>query len=84
MRTLMLSILFLSLGCANAQLVKQTVNGGRVVVHGSRGIAAESGKQKAKLMMISKCPSGYGITEEGQTELYDELYYDFVCVNETR
>lgn len=77
-------------GCSTAQMIKETDHGGRVLVLGSRSIAAESGREKAKVMMQSKCPSGYKVIETGQQTtgasiLGDQaindtnLYYEFVC-----
>lgn len=87
---LILLTVFAGFGCATPQMMKERVDGGRIVVHGSRSIAAESGKDKAKAMMAQKCPKGYDIIETGQMTTgqsqvanmsFNEtnLYYDFKC-----
>lgn len=92
MKFYMLSLgLIFTLGCSTAQMVKETDSGGRVLVLGSKSVAADSGKAKAETMMKAKCPNGYKVVETGQQTTGSsmvgyqsfndtDLYYEFVCV----
>ena len=85
-------IFFLLLtGCATPEMIRENKDGGRIIVHGSRSVAGDAGKEKAQKMMAAKCPSGYEIIETGQLDngqthvgygqfvTNRELYYDFKC-----
>lgn len=62
---MILGLAFLLSGCAAAQLEKETKDGGRVVVYGARGVAADKGIKQAQETMSKKCPNGYDVIEEG-------------------
>lgn len=92
MRVVILSALVLGLaGCANARLVKETSDGGRVMAYGSQGIAKEKAIKLAHAEMEKKCPNGYEITEQGldntgvgvyhagMTSQVQDKYFDFKC-----
>jgi hypothetical protein len=84
--------LFIVSGCATAEMVRESNKGGRVLIHGSKSIAAKSGEEKANVLMKQKCPNGFVVVEKGEMSVgqahvssalmsinLTEAYLDFEC-----
>jgi hypothetical protein len=68
-------------------MVKETKDGGRVMVLGSRSVGADRGIASAKDKIADKCTKGYDIVEEGWMDApsatgqgqVSEKYFEFKC-----
>lgn len=85
---LLLLIVMLTSSCAStSRMVKETRDGGRVMILGSRGVGLDAGIKHANGSMSKKCPKGFDITEKGWMQsssitgkgTVEEKYFDFKC-----